>query len=156
MKNWLLQKVCPYLDQQTAKHLQGLGNSQLQVSFSTAKLLKSDEEISQFNVTVSSKTGGSVYKSLSGGEKELVSLAVGLALADLAETQVEGKSKFLILDEPLNYLGPNNAERVVTYLTSELTKHRETILFISNDENLKALVPNRIHVEKMDGISYVI
>ena len=150
-KNYLFKKACPYLEYRTAQHLKGLGNSQLQVTFSTAKLLKSGDPRSEFNVKVTSRTGGNSYGALSGGEQKMVSFGVGMALADLSESQVQGSSHFLILDEPFEYLQGKNCENLVSYLTHELTKKRETILLVSNDDSLQQLVPNRLHVIKENG-----
>lgn len=152
-KTYLFNKACPFLQSRTAKHLFGLGNSQLKVEFSTTKELKSGEERSGFSTHVYSETGGTGFDSLSGGEQQMVSFAVGLALADLAETQVQGASHFLILDEPFMALDDRNCENLVNYLSNELTSKRETILLISNEDNIKSLIPSRIHVEKNGGIT---
>jgi DNA repair exonuclease SbcCD ATPase subunit len=154
-KTFLFKRACPFLERKTAEHLSGLGNDQLKVEFSTSKTLKSGDEKAGFSIKVYSETGGLGYDSLSGGEQQMVSFAVGLALADLAETQVKGGSNLLILDEPFMALDDRNCENLVTYLTSELNSRRETILLISNEENLKVLISERIHVEKSGGISSV-
>jgi DNA repair exonuclease SbcCD ATPase subunit len=153
LKNLMLARACPFLDQKTEQHLQGLGNAQLRVSFSTTKLLKSGDTTEDFNVSVHSTTGGRGFQSLSGGEQQMVSFAVGLALADLAETQVEGSSHLLILDEPFMALDGRNCENIVNYLRGPLSKKRETILLISNEEALRSLIPNRIHVIKSGGVT---
>lgn len=150
---YVLNKVCPFLEQRTAKHLEGLHNPQLKVKFNSTKELRSGDTKDEFNITVSSDTGGSSFDSLSGGEQQLVSFAMGLALADLTETQIEGKSNLLILDEPFVELDAKNQESVVDYINVELAKRKETILIISNDEHLKSLIPKRIHMIKEFGIS---
>lgn len=154
MRNYLFAKACPFLESRTNFHLQGLGNPQIKVKFSTSKTLKSKEEREDFNIQVWSETGGGDFSSLSGGEQQITSFAVGLALADLAETQVEGKSHFLILDEPFIALDSRNYENIVQYL-SELRKHKETILLISNDDSLISLIPDQINVIKSNGVSTI-
>ncbi len=154
MRNYLFAKACPFLESRTNFHLQGLGNPQINVKFSTSKTLKSKEEREDFNIKVWSETGGGDFSSLSGGEQQIVSFAVGLALADLAETQVEGKSHFLILDEPFIALDSRNYENIVQYLT-ELGKQRETILLISNDDSLISLIPTQVSVTKSNGVSRI-
>lgn len=153
MKNYLLAKACPFLNERTKRHLEALGNDQLHVSFSTVKLLKGGDTREDFNVQVESTSGGKGYLSLSGGEQQIVSFAVGLALSDLAETQAEGASHFLILDEPFTELDDRNNENLVSYLTTDLGSKRETILLISNDDKLKSLVPSVLGVVKEKGIS---
>lgn len=152
---YVLSKACPFLEQRTAKHLEGLNNSQLKVKFQTVKELKSGETKDEFNIGVSSKTGGIGFDSLSGGEQQLVSFATGMALSDLAETQLEGKSNLLVLDEPFVELDKRNQESVIDYVHNELLKHKSSIFIISNDEHLKSLISKRIHVTKEHGISKV-
>jgi DNA repair exonuclease SbcCD ATPase subunit len=154
-KNYLFRKACPYLEAQTNKHLRGLGNSQLQVYYSTAKLLKSGDSRVQFNVKVRSTAEVKSYKSFSSGEKQIVNFAVGLALADLAGTQVKGSSNVLLLDEPFENLDSRNCENLVNYLTDELAKTKATILLVSNEENLQSLIPERINVVKRQGLTSI-
>ena len=153
IKIYLLDRVCPFLTDRVSKHLEGLGNSQIKVTFSTTKQLKSGESRDEFNVDVSSSTGGSGYYSLSGGEQQIVSFAVGLALGDLAESQAIGISRILILDEPFVSLDTQNSEKLIHFLVG--LQRRETILLISNEDNLKTLVPTNIHVRKHDGITRI-
>lgn len=154
-KNFLFKRACPFLQSRAAHHLCELGNEQLKVEFSTSKTLKSGDEKSGFSVLAYSEMGGKGFDNLSGGEQQIVSFAVGLALADLAETQAQGPSHFLILDEPFMALDDRNCENLVNYLSNELSYRRETILLISNEDNLKSLIPERIHVEKTGGITRV-
>jgi len=154
LKVFLLDKVCPFLTERASKHLEGLGNSQIKIIFSTTKQLKSGEDRDEFSVVVNSSSGGGAFDSLSGGEQQIVSFAVGLALADLAESQAVGISKILILDEPFMSLDQRNAENLIHYL-GELSSRRETILLISNEESLKSLIPSNIHVEKTNGVTTI-
>jgi DNA repair exonuclease SbcCD ATPase subunit len=85
----------------------------------------------------------------------MVSFAIGLALADLAACRATGKPEFLILDEPFTELSRPNAEAIVEYLTGTLGRDKDTIMLISNEESLKGLVPNRIHVVKRNKITGV-
>ncbi|MDY6957704.1 MAG: AAA family ATPase [Halobacteriota archaeon] len=155
-KTYMFDQACPFLQFRTEHHLTGLGNSQIKVQFSTLKELKSGDVRLGFNVNITSDTGGTGFESLSGGEQQLVSFAVGLALADLAETQIKGTSNFLILDEPFMALDDRNCENLINYLANELVHKRETILLISNEENIKALVPSRICLEKINGITRIL
>jgi DNA repair exonuclease SbcCD ATPase subunit len=154
-KNFLFNRACPFLQSRASHHLNELGNGQLKVDFSTSKTLKSGDEKSGLSVHAYSEKGGNGYDNLSGGEQQMVSFAVGLALADLAETQVQGPSHFLILDEPFMALDERNCENLVNYMAGELSYRRETILLISNEDVLKSLIPERIHVEKTGGITRV-
>lgn len=156
LKNYLFEKACPYLSDRTNSYLRELGNPQLRVQFSTTKILTSGEKRNDLAIRVSSDTGGSHHSLLSGGEQGLLGFAIGLALSDLAQSQGQAYSNILVLDEPFTYLAKENAEKVVTFLTTKLSKRKESIFLISNDEDLKNLVPNIIRVEKRNGITSVV
>jgi DNA repair exonuclease SbcCD ATPase subunit len=153
LKLRLFETCCDFLDCRTAEHLKGLRNEQIQVEFSTVKRLASGTSKDEFSVQVLSTTGGIGFDSLSGGEQQIASFAVGLALADLASSRVDGNSEFLILDEPFSQLDDRNSEAIVEYLTGDLGKSKDTILLISNEDSLKGLIPSRIHVVKENGIT---
>jgi len=156
VKNLLFERVCPFLENRVQRHLEGLNNSQIRVVFSTVKSLKSGKIRDEFNVAVQSASGGSNYDSFSGGEKQMVNFAVGLALSDLANTQVSTRSNLLILDEPFMALDQKNSEAIVTYLSSEEFKHKDSIFIISNEQDLQSLVPENIRVEKKNGLTSVV
>jgi len=155
LKLKLFEDACPFLDERTSYHLAQLNNRQLHCDFSTVKRLATGEAKEEFDVSVWSETGGLGFASLSGGEQQMASFAIGLALADLARRVSGSDSGFLILDEPLTELCPKNAESVYTYLTAEIENGRDSIHLISNDEALKSLIHNRIHIVKSKGISSV-
>lgn len=156
-KNFIVDQALPFLEERTAHHLGLLNNPDLRVEFSTTKVLKNGEERSLFNVTATRTQGGQAYQSLSGGEKQMASFAVGLALSELADSQTGSPSNLMILDEPFTELDDANCEAVIHYVTTELVKRKATILLISNDERMKQLVPKGIHVERgEDGISNVV
>lgn len=149
----MIEEACPFLEARTNKYLAELGNPQIQAKFSNKKKLKSGETKNEFSATVSSKSGGSEFDLLSGGEQQLTGFAAGLALSDLAASQAEGSSDILILDEPFMALDPRNCENVVNFLTGYLSKRKSTILLISNEPELQELVPTAIKVVKRNGVS---
>jgi DNA repair exonuclease SbcCD ATPase subunit len=153
IRTLLFDKICVFLNDKVRYHLFKLNNSQLRAEFSTLKAMKSGKTKDEFSLKCWSEHGGESFASLSGGEKQIVSFAVGLSLAELAETQVRHSSNLLILDEPFLYLDDKNCENVVQYLMRELMKKKSTIFLISNEDHLKALVPNRIHVTKTSGLT---
>jgi DNA repair exonuclease SbcCD ATPase subunit len=155
LKNEFISQVCPFIQERCNRHLDGLANSQIKVLVGTRKHLKSSEDRSEFTITASSITGSGSYDSLSGGERQLVSFAMGLALADLVELQTDGPSYFMVLDEPFMALDARNSENLVNYLNTYLQGKKETILLVSNEETLKSLIPNRINVIKENGVSRI-
>jgi DNA repair exonuclease SbcCD ATPase subunit len=85
----------------------------------------------------------------------MVSFAIGLSLADLSSRTAMAQASFLILDEPFSELDARNSEAIVEYLTGEMGKDKDTIFLISNEESLKGLVPNNVHVIKEKGVTNV-
>lgn len=152
----LYDRVCPFLTERANYHLQALNNAQITVNFSTTAHLKDSSTKEEFASTASSFTGGGSYSLLSGGEQQMVDFSVGLALSDLAATQVKSRSNLIILDEPFVGLDDRNCESVISYLKEDLAKIKSTIFLVSNEETLKGLIPNRVHVEKTGGISRVL
>jgi hypothetical protein len=155
LKTLLFEKICPFLEDRTNQYLRELNNAQIKVSFSTTKTMKSGDTKDDFCVTAKTDTGSDVFELFSGAEKQLTSFAVGMALSDLAAMQVEGASKFMILDEPFLYQSPENCENIVTFLTTHKMGTGSTILLISNEENLANLIQNRVHVVKRNGVSSI-
>ena len=155
LKLKLFEDACPFLDTRTAYHLNKLKNRQLHAKFTTIKRLSTGAVKEEFNVEVGSVTGGLGFDSLSGGEQQMVSFAIGLALSDLSSRTSSGRSSFTVLDEPFSELDARNSEAIVEYLVEEMCKDKETVFLISNEESLKGLVSNRIHVIKKQGVSNV-
>ena len=153
-KNFVIRETLPFIEERTRYHLNLLNNSHIDVSFSTIKELKSGEERSLFNINFKVKNGGSEYSSLSGGEKQIASFAIGLTLSELVDMQNGEPSNIIILDEPFTELDNTNCENVINYLNNELLKKKETIILISNDDRMKSLVTNVLEIEKDEnGIS---
>lgn len=155
-KNFIIQETLPFIEERTRYHLNLLNNSHINVKFSTIKELKNGEERSLFNISYKVNNGGSEYSSLSGGEKQIVSFAIGLTLSELVDMQNGESSNIMILDEPFTELDNTNCENIINYLNNELLKKKETIILISNDDRMKSLVNNVIEIEKDEnGISRI-
>jgi len=153
-KRFILQRCLEFLNNRTAHHLALLGNSQIEVEFSNTKTLKSGEEKGSFQAVAKTTMGGQAYSHLSGGERQMASFAVGLALSELADAQSGTSSEFLILDEPFTELDPKNCASVIQHVNEELLKYKQSVILISNDPHLRQLVANRVEVTKdVAGVS---
>lgn len=146
----LLEESVAYVEARTNEHLQNLQNPQLTTKLSLVETETGDIKLES---TAHNKTGGDTYPSLSGGEKQMINFAAGLALADLAASQVNGSSNVMILDEPFENLSARNSESIVSYL--ETNERDKSIFLISHAPYLKGLIPKAIRVEKHYGISEV-
>lgn len=156
VRNFLYQEVTGFLNARATYYLAELRNPQLKVEFSAVKELASGELREDFNVGIQSDTGGPEYDLLSGGEQQLASFAIGLALADLAASQAEGECRFSVLDEPFVNLGPTNSERLIDFIQRILIPRKDTILLISNEASLQELITSQITVEKRNGITSLV
>lgn len=152
LRTMMIEEICPFLELRINEYLKRLNNSQFKATVSTVKSLKSGDIREKFNLEIKSDHGASSFDLLSVGEKQIVSFAASLAVADLATTQVSGRSNILILDEPFMGLHKNNCDNVINFLNQ---CDIETILLISNEDALKDLVPNRVHIVKTKGQSWI-
>ena len=92
--------------------------------------------------------------SLSGGETFLVSLALALALADLAGTNIKFESLFI--DEGFGSLD-NETLNLALRVLNQLQQKGKTIGIISHVEMLQATIPTQIKVISMgSGLSKII
>lgn len=153
IRNVLLARSLPTLNDRVAWHLAALNNPQISVHFSMEKELKSGEIRNDLAVYVKSATGGTGFDSLSGGEKQIVSFAVAMTLVDLCELQNIPSWNMMILDEPFTELDQRNIESLAQYISTTLSKKRDTIFAISNDDSMSSWFPNRMHVVKSGGLS---
>lgn len=156
LRNYLIQRACPYLTDRANYHLTKLNNSKFQTEFSTEKVLASGDARNKFNATAKSTEGGQAYDNLSGGEQSIVNFATGMALADLAACQVQGQSNLIVLDEPFVYLDSQNSLNLVEYMNGELLKTRDSVFLISNDDLLKDQIVNQIQVQKINGVTEIV
>lgn len=154
-RNFLIEKSCPFLETRANIHLRDLGQSQLQIRFSTEKELKSGQKRVSFNSIVRSSVGIEGFDCLSGGEQQFISFAAGLAFSDLVAHVRGFDSNIIILDEPFMFLDELNSQKLVSYITNYLAKIKETVLLISNENSIKDLIPNKINMIKENGVSRV-
>ena len=81
--------------------------------------------------------------TLSGGEKQRLSIAASLAM----------KGKILILDEPLCRLDPDGAKEVIAVLLEIRKKHNMTIVMTSHDSEVVSKIADRVCVLKEGKIA---
>ena len=155
-RNYLIQRACPFLTDRSNYYLSKLGNAKLQIEFDTITTLASGDSRHKFSVTAKNESGGNHYDALSGAEQQMCNFAVGLALSDLAQSQVGGSTNLMILDEPFVYMDNTNSENLVNFIRTELLSRKETIFLISNEEMLIDLIPNKLSVQKVGGITQVL
>jgi DNA repair exonuclease SbcCD ATPase subunit len=83
-------------------------------------------------------------KTLSGGERTVVDLAVDLALIDTIETKVGKGADFFIIDEPFDGLDSVGKEQFLNILTSIDSNKR--IIIVDHDPILKDMISDKITI----------
>jgi DNA repair exonuclease SbcCD ATPase subunit len=89
---------------------------------------------------------GVPIKSLSGGERSAVDLAVDLAVIDFIETKSAKGMNIFILDEPFTGLGTVEIEMALEVLKNSNTNKK--IIIVDHNPEVKQMVQSRIIVER--------
>lgn len=92
------------------------------------------------------------FKSLSGGEKFRISLALRVALSDISSRYGGASLEFLLLDEVNSPLDRYGVETLFVSVIKSL-EDRYKILVITHDESLKEKFDNVINITKVNGES---
>ena len=85
-------------------------------------------------------------KTLSGGERSVVDLAVDLALIDVIESKTGKGANFFILDEPFTGLDEQSKEECMEIL-KEINSNKKLIV-VDHSPELKEMIPCVINVSK--------
>ena len=92
--------------------------------------------------------------SLSGGERQCVSLAVDLALVDVSCQLLGSDISCIIMDEPFDGMDARMRERAIEML-SRASSDRQ-IYIIDHASEIRSMFCNIIRIEKRDGISTLV
>lgn len=96
---------------------------------------------------------GVPIKSLSGGERSAMDLAIDLAVIDFLESETGKGMNLFILDEPFTGLGPVEIEPILEMLqNSNLSKK---IIIVDHNEIVKQSISNKIMVVRTGDFSQV-
>ena len=145
----ILDTVTPFLNERTAKYLGVLSDGNISAVWSTLSRTAKGELRERFEIAVSSSTGGSSYKGLSGGEKKKVRLATALALQDLVSSRASKPIQLWIGDEIDDAVDVSGLERLMTVL-EEKAKEKGTVMIISHN-SIRDWVRQHVTVKKADG-----
>jgi exonuclease SbcC len=92
------------------------------------------------------------FKSLSGGEKFRISLALRIALSDISSRYGGSSLEFLLMDEVNSPLDRYGVETLFVNVIKSL-EDKYKILVITHDESLKEKFDNVIDITKINGES---
>ena len=134
----------------TLDHLIHLANIHLERLHDRYFLARQDDGSLNLNIIDSYQADAiRPVETLSGGESFLVSLALALALSDLASYRVNIESLFL--DEGFGTLDPETLETALNAL-DHLQASGRMIGIISHVQSLKERIPGRIQLHTNDGM----
>lgn len=131
----------------TLRHLIKIANNHLQ-SLNKRYLLDDNIDFSE-NLFIIDKNLGNSKRSvetLSGGETFLVSLALALALSDLASQNVRIKTMFI--DEGFGSLDSQTIDFTLRYLNKLNTQFDRTIAIISHIPQIRERIPIKLELKK--------
>ena len=148
------KKFSNYAQELTLRQLVGLSNARLKDLSGRYSLdipIQDDKE--EDLMIIDHDLGGErrSVKTLSGGESFLVSLALALALSDLASRNVEIQSLFI--DEGFGTLDPKSLDKVLDILEKLQLTSQKTVGVISHVASLKERISTKIEV-KPNGQGY--
>ncbi|KKN67577.1 hypothetical protein LCGC14_0460320 [marine sediment metagenome] len=150
----LLDSCMPFLTERSNHYLNTLADGDITVEFSTQRELKSGKGEMRDEIEMKWSAEGVDDATLSGGQLRKVSVAVDLALMDLAASREGEGVKLLALDEVLDGLDAEGRSRVLLLLR-ELRASRGTVFVTSHDAGLSENFERTINVVKTDGEAMV-
>ncbi len=152
IRSFLLENITPFLNERVAYYADLISSGGLKIEFHTQSLLKSGTIKENFYIDVKLKHGGKSYKAASDGEKRKASIAISLALGDLAALQAKKTWTMRFLDEPFESLDETSIQSVAKLLQEQSSKY-ETVFVVTHNNQLKSMFPKEILVTKKDGVS---
>ena len=135
----------------TMRHLFGLANIRLETLMERYQLELGSEEDEDSIWVVDTHMGDEwrTIDSVSGGERFVISLALALALSDMASQNVRIDSMFI--DEGFGTLSPDDLYNAIAMLERMQVEGDKLVGIISHVESLKERIGTQILVEKLQN-----
>jgi exonuclease SbcC len=135
----------------TMKHLFGLANLRLETLMDRYQLElgKDEDEDSIWVIDTYMGDEWRTIDSVSGGERFVISLALALALSDMASQNVRIDSMFI--DEGFGSLSPDDLYNAINMLERMQVEGDKLVGIISHVESLKERIGTQIVVEKLQN-----
>lgn len=147
----VLDEVTPFLNSQTAKYLSTLSDGNIEAVWTTLTPGAKGELKEKFSIDISSVTGGSKFKALSGGERRKVRISAAMALQDLVATRASKPIEIFIGDEIDDALDAAGLERL-TMILEDKARERGSVFIISHNE-IRDYVKQVVLIEKMPDMT---
>jgi len=148
----LVDSALPMIQAISDQLLQIATNGTLSIEFSTMKENKDGSVRESLEILCSDQAGTRDVSDYSGGEQKILRSIIRLTLAIFQAKQSKRKLETLIIDEALDALDPENAEKLLTVFRSVVADFSR-IIFISHSDELLVDFPNKIQIEKKNGVT---
>jgi len=149
LKSYIFDSITPELNRVISEYMAIL-NPNIGVEISTVSKTKAGDFKEKFGITVTNTEGADSYEGSSGGERQLVNLAIALGFNSICRLMSEGSVNMLFLDEPLENLDEANSESAIE-LCQRFAGEIPNVFLVSHSPAIKDLVTGRIQVKKIDG-----
>ncbi|KKM94493.1 hypothetical protein LCGC14_1197750 [marine sediment metagenome] len=150
----LLDSCMPVLTDRANHYLRTLADGDIAVEFNTQRELKSREGEMRDQIAVTWTIEGYEGVTPSGGQLKKISIAVDLALMDLAASREGEGVSLLALDEVLDGLDAEGRSRVLILL-KELRSARGVVYVTSHEPDVSTVFERVLVVEKTGGVATV-
>lgn len=156
LPSYILDAVMPYIGTRANQYLETLADSDIQMSFSTQREMKSSKGEYRDEIDIGWTIEGleDSYPP-SGGQLKKMEVATDLALMDLVAARAGGGLDVLALDEVLDGLDAEGRQRVLQLL-SDLRSRRGTVFVISHESQMSEIFEKSVTVVKEDGVSRLV
>jgi DNA repair exonuclease SbcCD ATPase subunit len=156
IKSFIIDEIITLLNLKIKEYLQVLSSGNVSLYFEPEKTVKK-------NKTTKNEISTKIYingkqknpNSTSGGEEDRLTLAVDLALSDVAETRSGTKFNIKFLDEPFKWVD-NKGQMKALALFNKLSLHKQGFFLISHDEKMQSFCQNTIYVINENGVSRIV
>lgn len=155
LRSHLLENVTPYLNERVKLYADLLTDGELCITFHTQSKLANGNVKEKFFIDVQQSHGSGKYKGSSDGEKRRADICIAFALGDLAALRAKKELPFRFLDEPFENLDESGIQAVVKLLAQQAEQF-ETVIVITHNDQLKAVFPKEIVVQKSMGLSRIV
>ncbi|QEG04182.1 exonuclease [Bacillus phage BC-T25] len=125
VKSHVLDLFTPKLNERGNKYLSQLAGSNMELNFSTRTPKRDGGYSEKFDVQLSNKAGGDMYKANSGGEKKRADLSISLALQDL----VIHLTNVVVYDEVFDGLDEVGVENAIALLKERAKNSRNDLCY---------------------------
>jgi DNA repair exonuclease SbcCD ATPase subunit len=152
LPSFILDHVMPQITERANYYLETLSDSDITMSFSTQRELKSSKGEMRDEIEIRWSIEGHDMYPPSGGQLKKMEIATDLALMDLVASNEGSSLDILMMDEVLDGLDAEGSSRVLTLL-QKLRSRRGSIFVVTHDSKMAEIFEKGIQVLKQDGVA---